>query len=249
MRTGRRAATRSSGSKGRASDRRYASCALTAVANESSTATEERPRGRSSRSILERYGSSASDAREDRDLRGDREVELDEDDKGDAPEWVDEAEQRAERVERLSEDDAPLDHPGHQRSSVLVQKTVRFGIDPGDVHDHAEKKDVRPVRHEGEAEGDELREKRRREGHQRDSREKREVEPGEIAIGGGEVVDLNLLGVPEDPEGQKAQEVGHEPRTEREHRVPQVLLRPDRSRVGYVDLENDESHRDREDTI
>src|SRR5438552_688953 len=249
MRTGRRAATRSSGSRGRASDRRYASCALTAVANESSTATEERPRGRSSRSILERYGSSASDAREDRDLRRDREVELHEDDKGDAPEWVDEAEQRAERVERLSEDDAPLDHPRHQRSSVLVQKSVGFGIDPGDVHDHAEKEDVRPVRQEGEAESDELREKRRREGHQRDGREEREMEPGEIAIGGGEVVDLHLLGVPEDPEGQEAQQISHKARTEREHRVPEVLLRSDRSRIRYVDLENDEGHRDREDTI
>src|SRR5439155_22239484 len=109
----------------------------------------------------------ALETREVRDLRRDREVELHEDDESDAPEWVDEAEQRAKRVERLSEDDAPLDHPGYQRSSVLVQKSVGFGIDPGDVHDHAEKKDVRPVRHEGEAEGDELREKRRREGHQR----------------------------------------------------------------------------------
>src|SRR5947208_1185853 len=249
MRTGRRAATRSSGSKGRASDRRYASCALTAVANESSTATEERPRGRSSRSILERYGSSASDAREDRDLRRDREVELHEDDEGDAPEWVEEAEQRAERVERLSEDDAPLDHPRHQRSGVLVQDIVGFRIDPGDVHEHPEKEDVRPVRQEGEAESDELREKRRREGHQRDGREEREMEPGEIAIGGGEVVDLHLLGVPEDPEGQEAQQISHKARTEREHRVPEVLLRSDRSRIGYVDLENDEGHRDREDTI
>src|SRR5438552_19207411 len=63
------------------------------------------------------------------------------------------------------------------------------------------------------------------------------------------VVDLDLLGVPEDPEGQEAQQVSHEPRTEREQCVPQVLLRSDRSRIGYVDLENDESHRDREDTI
>src|SRR5437868_15001028 len=75
------------------------------------------------------------------------------------------------------------------------------------------------------------------------------MEPGEIAIGGGEVVDLDLLRVPEDPERQEAQQVGHEPRTEREHRVPQVLLRSDRSRTGYVDLEHDEGHPDPEDTI
>src|SRR5438105_12538126 len=191
----------------------------------------------------------ALEPREVRDLRCDREVELNEDDEGNAPERVDEAEQRTESVERLSEDDAPLDHPRHQWSSVLVQKSVRFRIDPGYVHDHAEKKDVRPVRDEGKAEGDELRKKRSGEGHQRDSREEREVQPGEIAIGGGEVVDLDLLCVPEDPEGQKTQQVGHQARTEREHRVPQVLLGSDRSRIGYMDLENDEGHRDREDTI
>src|SRR5882762_581647 len=60
----------------------------------------------------------ALDPREDRYLRRDREVELHEDDEGDAPERIDETEQSAKRIERLSDHDPSLDQRGHRRCRV-----------------------------------------------------------------------------------------------------------------------------------
>jgi hypothetical protein len=47
----------------------------------------------------------------------------------------------------------------------------------------------------------------------------------------------------------KGKEVRYEARAESEKRIPKILLRSDRSRIGNADLEDDEGHGDREDAI
>ena len=64
------------------------------------------------------------------------------------------------------------------------------------------------MHHQGETEIDELREQRRRVGHERHGEQEGEADPGEVAVATREVAELRLLAVPEDAEDGKAHEVG-----------------------------------------
>src|SRR2546425_10218301 len=67
-----------------------------------------------------------------------------------------------------------------------------------------------------------------RERQQRDRGQEREMQPAEAPVGAGDVVQLRLLSIPEDPEREEAQEVGDEPRREPHDRLSEVLLGADR---------------------
>src|SRR6266550_1221500 len=156
------------------------------------------PRSRERREVL--------DARQDRDLRRDREVELHEDDEGDAEQRTHEAQQRAKCVEGLPDEDPALHRGRHSRRRLVCGEALAHRVDPVQIEQKADRENVRPVRQQCEAVRDEFREQGRREWHERDRREERELEPREVPVGAGEQVQLGLLAVPEDPEREEAQE-------------------------------------------
>src|SRR2546430_10312746 len=96
------------------------------------------PRSRERREVL--------DARQDRDLRRDREVELHEDDEGDAEQRAHEAQQRAKCVEGLPDEDPALHRGRHSRRRLLCGETVAQRVDPIEIEQKADREDVRPVR-------------------------------------------------------------------------------------------------------
>src|SRR5438094_630298 len=107
---------------------------------------------------------------------------------------------------------------------VFAQQTAPAGVCQRGIEKEAEEHDVGPVREKRQPETDELGQQRRREGHQCDRREKAELDPGQIAVGFGEVVQLRLLSVPEDAQREEAQQIRHQRRPQTEQRVPEIML-------------------------
>ncbi len=91
--------------------------------------------------------------------------------------------------------------------------------------------------------------KRRGEGSERDGAEEADVNPGEIAVGAGEVVELGLLAHPEDAVGHDAHEEDDQARGEHDERAAKVVLGVDGFGGGDAKVENEQSHGDGEDTV
>ena len=84
---------------------------------------------------------------------------------------------------------------------------IRYRADAGE-------EDVQPVEGEREPQVDVVSQERGREREEGDDREEEQLEPGEVAVAALDVAELGLLPVPEDAQGQEAQEVRDEPRRE-----------------------------------
>ncbi len=137
---------------------------------------------------------------------GDGVVQLDEDDGGDRPVCIQEAEGGAGGVERLGDDDAANYGRVDFRRKVVGEKVGAGGVAPAPIKGESEEKDVAPVDEERGAVVDELGEQRCGERRETDGAEEADVDPGEIAVGAGEVVELGLLADPEDAVGHDAHE-------------------------------------------
>src|SRR5256886_9464348 len=88
------------------------------------------PRSRKRREVL--------DARQDRDLRRDREVELHEDDEGDAEQRANEAQQRAKCVEGLPDEDPALHRGRHSRCRLVCGEALAHRVNPVQIEQKAE---------------------------------------------------------------------------------------------------------------
>ena|GEM_PF-3456484 len=82
-------------------------------------------------------------------------VELHEDDEHDAHVRVDDAEQGAERIECLRDDDAAFSCGTHFLSCLVFQKPRTLRIPPTDEKYSTKKENIEPIHHQGEAIGDE----------------------------------------------------------------------------------------------
>jgi hypothetical protein len=122
---------------------------------------------------------------------------LDEDDRGDGIVGVDEAEGGAGSIEGLGYGDAADDCEVDLRRKVVDEEMGAGGVAPAPVEDEAEEEDVAPVDQECGAIVDEFGEEGCGEWRERDGAEEGDVNPGEIAIGAGEIVELSLLANPE----------------------------------------------------
>lgn len=182
-------------------------------------------------------------------MRGECVVQLHGDDEGDAPVGADHAEQSAEGVEGLGDEDASLDRGVDVAGDVGFEELIFESAGPTEVEGEAEQKNVEPVDKEGGAVGGELGEQCSREGNQRDDAEEGDVDPGEAAVGAFEMVELRLLSDPEDAEGEDAHGEHQQARGEREECVGEVAFAVDGFRGGDLEVEDEQGHGDGEDAV
>src|ERR1700677_5301897 len=89
----------------------------------------------------------------------------------------------------------------------------------------------------------------RRERPHGDECEKKEMQPGEVAIRTGELAELRLLANPEDAQRQAAQEPWQESRRRGRKRVEEFSLRVDIGCFGRVKVEHQNRRRNGENAI
>jgi len=86
-------------------------------------------------------------------------------------------------------------------------------------------------------------------GGQRDGAEKGNVNPGEIAVGAGELIELRLLADPEDANGHYAHQKEKQPGRECDQHVPQIALGVHRVVGGNAEIEHEQCHGHGEDAV
>src|SRR5271156_733669 len=82
-----------------------------------------------------------------------------------------------------------------------------------------------------------------------DSGEEAEVDPGEVAVGAGEVVELGLLADPEDAVGQNAHQKNQQTRGERDEDAAEVVLGVNGFGGGDAKVEDEQGHGHGEDSV
>jgi hypothetical protein len=183
------------------------------------------------------------------EARGDGVVYLNEDDGGDCIVCVDEAEGGAAGVEGLRYDDT-ADHGGMDFAREVIGEEVGAGsVAPAPVKHESEREDVAPIDEERGAVADEFGQKRCRKRREADGAEKTDVNPCQIAVGAGEVVELGLLADPEDAVGHDAHQEDEQARGECDERAAKVVLGVDGFGRGDTKVETEQGHGDGEDAV
>jgi len=75
------------------------------------------------------------------------------------------------------------------------------------------------------------------------------LNPGEIAVGASEVVELGLLADPEDAVGHDAHQEYDKAWGERDQGVPEIVLGMDSFGGGDAEVEHEQGHGDREEAV
>lgn len=75
------------------------------------------------------------------------------------------------------------------------------------------------------------------------------MNPGEIAVGTGKVVELGLLADSEDAKGHHAHQEDQQAWRERNQRVPKIALGVDRFGSRHAQVEHEQGHGHREDAV
>jgi len=86
-------------------------------------------------------------------------------------------------------------------------------------------------------------------GEKGDAGKKGEMNPGKVAVGAREVVELRLLAVPENAEGEEAHEVHDQPRRESDERGGEPVLGMDGFARGDTQVKHQERHGEGEKAI
>ncbi len=125
-------------------------------------------------------------------------IELDQDDQREPERHVHEPEERAHRVERLSDDDPPSEGARQLRRRVIANELRPLGINPNEIDGHAEQDDVGPINKKSGAVGEKVGKEAGRKWQDRDYRQKHQVQPSQVAVRARELAELCLLSDPED---------------------------------------------------
>ena len=184
-----------------------------------------------------------------RQARSNSIIQLNGDDEGNAPVCVEKAEQRAEGVEALGDQDAVLNGGVDFAGEIRFQELFFDSTGPTQVKDDTEKEDVEPVDHERGAITGELGKKRggkRNEGHHA---EEGDVNPGEASIGTFQIVELRLLSDPEDSQGEDAHGEHQQARSQRQKSPAEIVLSMDRFGKGDFEVEDEQGHRYGKDAV
>jgi hypothetical protein len=170
-------------------------------------------------------------------------------DEADADIGVNDAQGRTEGIEGLSNDDSPLTRGAHCGGRVLLHQLGVPAVRLSSIERNTQEEDVQPVGKQCDAIGNESCQERRGKRHERDQKEEREVNPGQIAVAPGEAVQLGLLAHPEDAESQETHEVGDQTGGKMLKSTPQVRLVVDGVACRHVQVEHEKQHGDGEYTV
>src|SRR5208283_3939816 len=156
--------------------------------------------------------------------RGNREIELDEDDEANAPGRAEQAKESPEGVERLGDLDPPADGRGRLVAVVGLEEPIASGVAPARVQRSSEKDYVYPVFEQGGPIRVEFREELGGKRHECNGEKEAEVQPSEVPVGAHQMIDLGLLPDPEEAQGDEAHQVHDELWQDAEKRVAQPVL-------------------------
>ena len=134
-------------------------------------------------------------------------------------------------------------------SEIVDEKMGAGSVAPAPIKRESEEQDVAPIDEECGAIVDELGEQRCRKWRETDGAEEADVDPGEIAVGAREVVELGLLADPEDAIGHDAHEEYEQARRERDQQAAKVVFRVNSFGGGDAEVEDQERHSDGEDAV
>jgi hypothetical protein len=135
------------------------------------------------------------------------------------------------------------------RWEIVDQEMAAGGVAPAPIKCESEQRDVAPIDEQRGAVVDELGEQRCGKWRETDGAEEADVDPGEIAVGAGEVVELRLLPDPEDPVGHDAHQKDKQARGEREQQAAEIVLGVDGFGGGDAQVEDQQRHGDGEDAV
>src|SRR5580704_2757880 len=181
--------------------------------------------------------------------RRDGVVELHKNDEADAPIRVEDAEQCTERIKRLCNQDAPANRGGNFRRSIALNECSMRRAAPAEIQKRAKKQYVGPIGDQSRAVRDEFRQEPRRERHESNQKKKRQVNPGEVALGALEVVELRLLAHPKNAKSQKAHQINQELWREVGKRGTQIAFAANQLLRGHMKFQQKQSHGHAKDTI
>jgi hypothetical protein len=125
---------------------------------------------------------------------------------------------------------------------VFGEEVGAGGVAPAPVEGRAEKDDVEPVDEKRGAVVDESSEQRRGERGERDGAEEGDVNPGEIAVGAGELVELRLLTDPEDTVGHYTHQKNDKTRRKGDEGAPEIVLGVNGFGGGDTEIEREQRH-------
>ena len=174
---------------------------------------------------------------------------MDQDDGGDGVVGADEAQGGAGGVERLGYDYAAGDGGVDFEREIVGQEMGAAGVTPAPIKHESEDDNIAPIDQERGAVADELGEKRRGEWREADGAEEAEVDPGEVAVGAGEVVELGLLADPEDAVGHDGHQKNQQARGERDEDAAEVMLGVYGFGRGDAEVEDEQGHGDGKDSV
>ena len=132
---------------------------------------------------------------------------------------------------------------------VVGEKMGASGVTPAPVKRRAEKYDVEPVDEERDAVVDELGEQRCSERCEGDGAEEGNVNPREVAVGAGELVELRLLADPEDAVRHDAHQKYDETGREHDQGMPEVMLGMNGFAGGDAEVKHEKGHGYGEDAV
>ncbi len=135
------------------------------------------------------------------------------------------------------------------RREIVYEEVGASGVAPAPVKHEAEEEDIAPVDQERGAIVDEFGEQGCGERRERDGTEEGDVDPGEVAVGAGEIVELSLLAHPEDAVGHDAHEKDDETRRECEKDAAEIVFGVDGFGGGDAEVEDEQGHGDGEYAI
>jgi hypothetical protein len=139
-------------------------------------------------------------------------VQLYRHDRRDSPISADKTKSGTAGIERLSDDDAADDGGMNLVWDILRQQAGASGVAPAPVKCYAQQNDIEPIDQKRNPITDEFGKQRRRKWDETHGTEERDMNPGEIPVRAGEVIELRLLADPEDAESHHAHQKNQEPR-------------------------------------
>jgi hypothetical protein len=176
-------------------------------------------------------------------------IELDDHNKPDAKVGAENAEERAERIESLTDDNASADGGAGREDEIILDELGTRGPAPGGIQEKAKDQDVRPVDEERGAVLDVVGQEPGGKGQHRDGEKEGEMNPGEVSVRALQVIELRLLSNPKDAQGHEAEKIDQEIGEQIEDRVLEIGLRPNELLSRDVKVEEKQRHGDTEDAV
>jgi len=149
----------------------------------------------------------------------------------------------------LGDDDAADDSGVDFGREIVGEEMGAGGVTPTPIKCESEEENVAPIGEQRGAVVDEFGEKRCGKWSETYGAEEADVDPSEIAVGAGEIVELGLLANPEDAVGHDAHEEDEQARRQYDECATEIVFGVNGFGGGDAEVEDKQRHGDGEDAV